>query len=915
MKSFQCVLHYVLSYCLILIFITACSSVDQSQVIVSTNAPVGQVGTNIFFTPTNQLLTPAGKLVELPGMRPQAIALFADGTRLITAGKTPEIVVVDPSSGEIMQRIALPADDEAHASVNPVSPRLLKPDKNGQLSYTGLVVSPDGTRAYLANVDGSIKVFGIDDKGTISALFTFPLPHANAPRREAEIPSGIAVSADGGKLYVCGNLSNHLLELDAKDGRVLRTWDVGVAPFDVVITAGKAYVSNWAGRRPDAQSLTGQVGRGTIARVDPVRFIASEGSVSIIDLQGNRVLTEIVTGMHASALASSPDGNWIVVANAGSDTLSVIDTRTDLIHETICMRQHPDDLFGAQPCALTFDPTGKSLYVCNGSQNAIAVIEFGPSENLLKRSRSIGLIPVGWFPGAIAIAHNAKGSILCAANIKGTALTQRLNVREKADSNSKQFRGSLSLVPLPCESDLKAMTQIALLNMRYGLLQDAKLPARAGQPPRPVPERVGEPSVFNHVVYIIKENRTYDQVLGDIPQGNGDASLCVFGENITPNQHKMVREFVLLDNTYCSGVLSADGHNWADSGIANEYLERSFAGFPRSYPSGAFENESDVLAYSSAGFLWDNAIASGKSLRVYGEFAETKKSWADTNRKGEIAFQDHWKDFTTGSAEVNVASVPTIDSLRPYLCTNTVGWDMDIPDVFRARQFITELKEYEKTGTLPNLIIIGLPNDHTSGTKAGVPSPAAHVADNDLAFGQIVQAISQSSFWKDTCIFAIEDDPQAGWDHVSGFRTTAYVISPYTKRGEVISTQYNQTSLLRTMELMLGMPPMNQMDASATPMSDCFNSTANYAYFASVPSNILLDQLNPQPSAIADPLLRENALASARLPLEKIDQCSEDQLNRILWHAMKGSSAVYPLWAISDVDDDDDDDEDVNKND
>ena len=242
---------------------------------------------------------------------------------------------------------------------------------------------------------------------------------------------------------------------------------------------------------------------------------------------------------------------------------------------------------------------------------------------------------------------------------------------------------------------------------------------------------------------------------------------------------------------------------------------------------------------------------------------------------------------------------------------------MDIPDVFRARQFIAELKEYEKTGTLPNLIIISLPNDHTSGTKAGVPSPAAQVADNDLAFGQIVQAISQSSFWKDTCIFAIEDDPQAGWDHVSGFRTTAYVISPYTKRGEVISTQYNHTSLLRTMELMLGMPPMNQMDASATPMSDCFNSTANYAHFTSMPSNILLDELNPQPSAIADPLLRENALASARLPLEKIDQCSEDQLNRILWHAMKGSSAVYPHWAISEVDDDaeDDDDDDVNKND
>ena len=896
----------LIAYATVLCFMTSCAATQHATPVLESGELVGKVGSNRFMTPTNQLLTPAGKLVELPGMRPQAMTLFAGGTRLITAGKSAEIVVINPTSGDIVQRVALPAEDETHASVNPVSPRQLKPDKDGQLSFTGLVVSPNGTRAYLANVSGSIKVFGIDAKGTISALFTFPLPHANAPRREAEIPSGIALSADGEKLYVCGNLSNHLLELDAKDGRVLRTWDVGVAPFDVVIAAGKAYVSNWGGRRPDAASLTGPAGRGTLVRVDPERFIASEGSVSIIDLQGGAAASsEITTGMHASALARTPDGLWVVVANAGSDTLSVIDTRTDLIRETICMRQRPDDLFGAQPSALTFEANGERLYVCNGTQNAVAVVDFGASENPPERSKLIGLIPVGWFPGAIAVASTPTGRVLCTANIKGTALTQRLKVGEKSDSNSRQFRGSLSLVPLPSDNDLEAMTQIALTDMRFGLLQEAKLPARANQPPRPVPERVGEPSVFKHVVYIIKENRTYDQILGDIPQGNGDASLCVFGENITPNQHKMVRDFVLLDNTYCSGVLSADGHNWADSAIANDYLERSFAGFPRSYPDGMEENDSDALAYSSAGFIWDHAIASGKSLRVYGEFAATKKSWTDPNRKGEITFQDHWKDFTTGSAEVKVSSVPTIESLRPFLCTNTVGWDINIPDQFRARQFIAELKEYEKTATLPNLIIICLPNDHSSGTKAGAPTPAAQVADNDLAFGQIVEAISHSSFWNETCIFAIEDDPQAGWDHVSGFRTTAYVISPYTKRGEVVSTQYNHTSLLRTMELMLGMTPMNQMDASATPMSDCFNSASNFAAFDSLPNGVPLDQMNPQPSAIADPLLRENALASARLPLENADQCSEDQLNRILWHAMKGSAAVYPHWAVTEEGDDD----------
>jgi hypothetical protein len=229
-----------------------------------------------------------------------------------------------------------------------------------------------------------------------------------------------------------------------------------------------------------------------------------------------------------------------------------------------------------------------------------------------------------------------------------------------------------------------------------------------------------------------------------------------------------------------------------------------------------------------------------------------------------------------------------------------------VPDVFRAAQFIKELREFEARGRFPNLVIICLPNDHTSGTSAGYPTPAAHVADNDLAFGQIVEAISHSRFWKETCIFTIEDDPQAGWDHVSGYRTTAYVVSPYTKRGAVVSTQYNQTSLLRTMELMLGLPPMNQLDATATPMFDCFTSTPDFTPFKALPNNVPLDEMNPEPKKIADPLLRRHAYASARLPLERVDQCPEDLLNRILWHAMRGSQAAYPAWATSpDADEDD----------
>ena len=443
--------------------------------------------------------------------------------------------------------------------------------------------------------------------------------------------------------------------------------------------------------------------------------------------------------------------------------------------------------------------------------------------------------------------------------------------------------------------------------MRYPLLAQAALKARAGQAPRPVPERVGEPSVFKHVVYIIKENRTYDQVLGDLPQGNGDPSLCIFGEKFTPHQHKIARDFVLLDNTYCSGILSADGHEWATTGFATDYMEKSFAGFPRSYPDGMEDSDIDALAYSPAGFIWDSVIAHGKTLRDYGEFAMTRKSWKDKSRKGEPGFLDHYREFVNGTDTINLYSDPAVESLRPYLATNTVGWDMAVPDVFRAAQFIKELKDYEQKGTFPNLAIICLPNNHTSGTKAGTPTPAAHIADNDLAFGQIVEALSHSRFWKELCIISIEDDPQDGWDHVSGYRTTAFVISPYTQRGKVVSTQYNQTSILRTIGLILGLKPMNQLDATATPMSDCFTSQANFSAYVSVTNNIPLDQLNPEPKKIGDPLLRKYAYASARLPLQAMDQCPEDLLNRILWHAMKGSQAPYPSWAVRAGDDDDDD--------
>jgi YVTN family beta-propeller protein len=807
----------------------------------------------------------------------------------MTSGKTHELIVVDPDSGEVRQRVPLPSELADQPDV--VSSHILEPDKQGQLSYTGLIFSPDGQRIYLANVNGSVKVFAVAADHEVTPLYSLPLPATGLATRQREIPSGLALSPDASRIYVVLNLSNQLLEIDLATREPLRRFDVGFAPYDVVLAGPKAYVSNWGGRRPEADSLTGPGGRGTRVRVDPIRHIASEGSLSVINLASGEVEGEILLGLHASGLALSPDGRHLAVANAGSDTVSILDTRTDRVVETISLRWQPEDYFGASPNALTFDASGKQLYVCNGTHNAIATLSFHPGRTKLR-----GLIPVGWFPGAIV--HDAPRQTLHVANIKGVGSGRRTTADEPRKFNSHQYFGSLSLVPVPSSAQLVQHTRQVLANCRRELLEAAQLPPRPDQPPRPVPERTGEPSHFEHVVYIIKENRTYDQVLGDMPEGNGDASLCVYGEEITPNQHQLSREFVLLDNAYCSGILSADGHNWSTAAFATDYLERSFAGWPRSYPDGMEDDDTDALAYSPGGFLWDSAIEHGRSIRVYGEFAITDKSWKDPARKDPITWTDQYRDFIDQTGLIRISSRPAIESLRPVLCTNTVGWDMDIPDLFRADQFIRELKEFERLGQLPRLIIICLPNDHTSGTSEGAPTPAAQVADNDLAFGQIIEAITRSRFWPKTCILAIEDDPQNGWDHVSGFRTTAYVVSPYTKRGAVVSTQYNQPGLLRTIELILGLPPMNQMDASATPLFDCFTDTPDLTPFTAVPNRIPLDAMNPPAQAIRDPLLRRHAELSAKLPLARIDQCDEDLLNRILWHAQKGSAAPYPKWAL-----------------
>jgi hypothetical protein len=355
-------------------------------------------------------------------------------------------------------------------------------------------------------------------------------------------------------------------------------------------------------------------------------------------------------------------------------------------------------------------------------------------------------------------------------------------------------------------------------------------------------------------------------------------------------------EFVLLDNFHCSGVLSADGHQWTDEAIVSDYIEKMFGRFVRSYP---YEG-SDPLAYSPTGFLWDNALLHRRSFRCYGEMVQPSITPAGS-------FKEIYEDFLKDGSRFTIRATSHIDAVRANMCETFIGFPSIVPDVYRASEFKKELSRFESEGRLPSLMMMLLPNDHTSGTRPGMPTPDAAVADNDLALGQIVEAVSRSRFWKKTCIFVVQDDPQGGWDHVDGHRTVAMVISPYTKRRAVVSTRYTQPGMVKTIELILGLPPMNQMDLFATPMTDCFTATPDFTPYACRQNLVPLDKLNVALEALSGPA-RDDALASLALDLSDVDRADEDTLNRILWRAMKGFEAPYPAHLTA-LDDDDEDEE------
>ncbi len=830
---------------ILIVLIFGCD--NNSKTIISDQRKIGPQPDGSILVPTNQLLRPTGFQIQFQG-RPVDLALSPNGKWLAVLNiNSLELIRVKDRT--IVQRLHI---------------------KSGG-SYNGISFSNDGKKIYVSQARDYILIADMDKDNVLSwkDKITFSKPKIGGH----PVPGGIELNKDNTKLYTTLNRSNKLAVVELSN-KSIKEIPVGIAPYEVALfSPEKAYVSNWGGRQPDEDEVTYK-SSGSEVLIDQETGIANNGTVSVVDLTIGKEIKTIEVGLHPNAMVFSPNKRFLYVACANSDLISVIDTKSEKVIEQISVRIDKDLPFGSAPNALAISKDGSRLYVANGTDNAICVI------NLYDNS-TIGYIPTGWYPGAILLDKDEE--YLMVANTKGIGSR---NLRaDRPGYNTHGHMGTISVIPNPNLKQFKKMTDIVRENNSFSSMIEELNKEKGKKNKVVIPTFLSQESYFKHVVYIIKENRTYDQVFGDLTQGNGDTSLVQFGREITPNHHKLAEEFVLMDNYYCSGVLSADGHQWTDEAYVTDYLEKFFGDFPRSYP---YDGD-DPLAYSPTGFIWDNVLKHNLTYRNYGEFV------AGVVEPKGATFTDVYQDFKSGENKIKIRAKSNLPQMEPYTCPTYIGWPITVPDAYRASEFIKELKDFEENDNFPNFIIMILPNDHTSGTSPGYQTPSAAVADNDLALGRIVEAISHSKYWKETCIFVTEDDPQAGLDHVDGHRTVGFVISPYTKRHTVVSTNYTQINMFRTIENILGIPPLNQFDLAAEPMMDCFTNIPDFTPYNTLPSNIPIDQINPELSSLSGDALYW-AKKSMEQDLDDYDRIDENTFNRIIWHSVKGYDVPYPAF-------------------
>jgi DNA-binding beta-propeller fold protein YncE len=680
-----------------------------------------------------------------------------------------------------------------------------------------------------------------------------------------------------GKLAIVPATGNNKIDVyDLASGTLKGSIDTGVAPSAAVVSrdGAVAWVSNWGGRRPKLGEKTGATGmdKDSDRVVVDDRGIAASGTVMRIDLNAMRVTHELEVGLGPTGLAWDEKAQRLYAANSNGDSITVVETALPRVLETIEVQPFARRVQGIAPGALALAPGGKRLFAACGGINAVAVYDAASM-------KLEGLIPTAWYPSSLSVS--ADGSHLAVGALLGAGSGWRDEPRQRF---VHAYRGSVHVVPMPDSALLAQWTRAAAENNHLppaGAPAEALAP-RPGAAPKAIPERVGEPSKIKHVVYIVKENRTYDQLFGDLERGNGDPSLVLFGAPVAPNHRRLALQFALFDNFYATGGNSADGHQWLTQGNETAYaLWPGYTG--RSYPY----NGTDPIAYSYGGFLWDAALKKGKTVRVFGEFAGSLAE-PPSLRHELLAKWKAGEDLTT---QWNIRA--PIESLNRILSPAFPPYSNAIPDVVRAQIFLKELAQWEKDGAMPNLSIMLLPCDHTYGTTPGASTPRAMVADNDLALGRIVEALTRSRFWPEMAIFIVEDDAQNGVDHVDGHRTVALAVSPYIRRGAVDSTFYSQQSMLKTIELILGIEPLSLFNLIASDMRAAFTDTPDLSgYAAAVPEQDLFER-NPELKALRGEA-RRAAADSAKMNWNLPDAAPYKRLNRILWHSIKGWNTPYP---------------------
>ncbi len=830
---------------------------DESAVIWPGPRPDGSIQ-----LPNQWSLRPVGRQVEL-GDFPVNIAVHPAGrfAAILHAGYgRHQIIVVDIPLAAIVSR-------------TPVHE-----------AFYGLEFSRDGKSLFCSGAgDEVVHWFDFKDGNLLNAR-TLKLRDA----KERGVPAGLVLDKTGNTLWAANvwghKVSKVELAAEPKHSEVL----IGTngAPASVPVTPSPDFDTAAAEKRAQAALYGGSSAEPFpyACRLDEARqrlyvSLWAQGAVAVVDLKSGGVQARWPTQEHPCEMALTGKGKYLFIANAIRNTVSVYDTESGKCIETIWAALYPKSPPGSTPNSVALSPDEKTLFVANADNNMVAIFDVA----IPGKSRSLGFIPVGWYPTSVRVTPDGKK--LLVANGKGIKPManplgpQPMPVPRTSTNRTEQYiagllQGTLAIIELPSraqfERQLKTYTaQAYQCSPLRGDNAPSVIPTAPQhsdtptlRPPHPIPVHVGDPSPIKYCLYIIKENRTYDQVLGDMKEGNGDPVLCLFPESVTPNMHRIAREFVLLDNFYVDSEVSADGHEWSMGAYATDFVEKMW---PLSYGhggSGKFPYPSEgnfPVAYPASGYLWDKAREAGVSYRSYGEFV------ANPRRPGEPA---HSK----------------VKSLEGHFDPFYQSFDLGYSDQKRADRFISELKRFEQEGEMPRLQILRLPNDHTHGTTVGFPTPTAFLADNDLALGRVVEAVSHSKFWPQLAIFVIEDDAQNGPDHVDAHRTTAFVISPYTKRKYVDSSMYSTTSMLRTIELILGLRPMSQFDAAARPMFSSFQSTADLRPYTALPANVDLEEKNQ----------RRAWGGNIKMNFAREDAADDLLLNEMVWRSVRGAESPMP---------------------